>query len=257
MFKKILIAIILIALLGTATILVPTGNVSAHRDGCHRWHSCPSDSGSYVCGDLGYTSGCGTSAAPTVKKPAIVRVPVKTVKTESKQSIVAYSVTKKYNPNEYPSYKKNISPGATGVSVTKTTIQLTDGTETSRSVPVVSVIEEPVDEVIEVGNRTKPVCRITKIVEMNGGFFNLNKGKYIAEGFCPADTKILLYQNDKKVSTAKSNKDGYFEFKKLKKAEKSSWLVINDDNGKRLSEKTQVTFTQQKYKTEYAMLHEQ
>lgn len=30
----------------------------AHRDGCHRWHSCPIDSGSYVCGDLGYTSGC-------------------------------------------------------------------------------------------------------------------------------------------------------------------------------------------------------
>ncbi|WP_264775294.1 SH3 domain-containing protein [Deinococcus aetherius] len=30
----------------------------AHRSGCHRWHSCPSDTGSYVCGDLGYTSGC-------------------------------------------------------------------------------------------------------------------------------------------------------------------------------------------------------
>ncbi|MEK7519715.1 MAG: hypothetical protein AAB581_00510 [Patescibacteria group bacterium] len=28
--------------------------VSAHRSGCHRWHSCPSDTGSYVCGDLGH-----------------------------------------------------------------------------------------------------------------------------------------------------------------------------------------------------------
>ncbi len=27
---------------------------SAHQSGCHRWHSCPSDTGSYVCGDLGY-----------------------------------------------------------------------------------------------------------------------------------------------------------------------------------------------------------
>lgn len=27
---------------------------SAHQSGCHRWHSCPSDSGSYTCGDLGY-----------------------------------------------------------------------------------------------------------------------------------------------------------------------------------------------------------
>lgn len=30
----------------------------AHRSGCHRWHSCPSDHGTYVCGDLGRCSGC-------------------------------------------------------------------------------------------------------------------------------------------------------------------------------------------------------
>jgi hypothetical protein len=32
--------------------------VEAHRSGCHRWHSCPSDSGSYICGDTGRCSGC-------------------------------------------------------------------------------------------------------------------------------------------------------------------------------------------------------
>jgi len=36
----------------------------AHQSGCHRWHSCPSDSGSYTCGDLGYTSGCPSYSAP-------------------------------------------------------------------------------------------------------------------------------------------------------------------------------------------------
>lgn len=30
----------------------------AHQSGCHRWHSCPSDTGSYVCGDWGYCSYC-------------------------------------------------------------------------------------------------------------------------------------------------------------------------------------------------------
>lgn len=30
----------------------------AHPAGCHRWHSCASDTGSYVCGDLGYCSQC-------------------------------------------------------------------------------------------------------------------------------------------------------------------------------------------------------
>ncbi|GEM_PF-4395141 len=31
----------------------------AHRSGCHRWHSCPSDRGTYTCGDTGHCSGCG------------------------------------------------------------------------------------------------------------------------------------------------------------------------------------------------------
>jgi hypothetical protein len=33
-------------------------HTSAHQSGCHRWHSCPSDTGSYECGDLGYDSYC-------------------------------------------------------------------------------------------------------------------------------------------------------------------------------------------------------
>lgn len=45
-----------------------TLSVSAHRSGCHRWHSCPSDSGSYSCGDTGYSNYCGNSysAGPTL-----------------------------------------------------------------------------------------------------------------------------------------------------------------------------------------------
>ena len=41
----------------------------AHQSGCHRWHSCLSDTGSYVCGDLGYSTYCGTSlqTAPQIK----------------------------------------------------------------------------------------------------------------------------------------------------------------------------------------------
>jgi hypothetical protein len=51
--KKI---IVIVALLIGLTHFAPI--TDAHRSGCHRWHSCPSDSGSYTCGDLGYTSGC-------------------------------------------------------------------------------------------------------------------------------------------------------------------------------------------------------
>jgi endonuclease YncB( thermonuclease family) len=39
-------------------VLIPTTVADAHRSGCHRWHSCESDRGTYTCGDLGYCSGC-------------------------------------------------------------------------------------------------------------------------------------------------------------------------------------------------------
>lgn len=71
---------------GTAILLLSLVPVpaQAHRDGCHRWHSCPSDTGSYVCGDLGYDTYCGgsgdsdTSASESVditapRQPKVVR----------------------------------------------------------------------------------------------------------------------------------------------------------------------------------------
>ncbi len=57
--KKIILSLIILA------FTIPSVSF-AHRSGCHRWHSCPPDSGSYVCGDLGYTSGCPiTDTVPT------------------------------------------------------------------------------------------------------------------------------------------------------------------------------------------------
>ena len=39
-------------------LLMVLTTADAHRSGCHRWHSCSSDRGTYVCGDLGHCSGC-------------------------------------------------------------------------------------------------------------------------------------------------------------------------------------------------------
>ncbi len=39
-------------------ILSIPSNAFAHRSGCHRKHSCPSDRGTYTCGDTGHCSGC-------------------------------------------------------------------------------------------------------------------------------------------------------------------------------------------------------
>jgi len=63
--RPLVLLAVFAALAATASLTAPEV-ASAHRDGCHRWHSCPSDTGSYVCGDLGHTSECPTSSpAPT------------------------------------------------------------------------------------------------------------------------------------------------------------------------------------------------
>jgi len=58
-----------IAAVVAAVALGPASTVSeAHRDGCHRWHTCPSDTGSYECGDLGYACESGGAATPAPRK---------------------------------------------------------------------------------------------------------------------------------------------------------------------------------------------
>jgi hypothetical protein len=44
-----------------ASFILLTGGIrdsAAHQDPCHRLHSCPSDRGSYVCGDKGRCEQC-------------------------------------------------------------------------------------------------------------------------------------------------------------------------------------------------------
>jgi hypothetical protein len=65
-------AVVVLALIGLALNLLASP-AFAHRNGCHRWHSCPSDTGSYVCGDTGYYTYCGygpiTQTAPRPVTP--------------------------------------------------------------------------------------------------------------------------------------------------------------------------------------------
>jgi hypothetical protein len=54
LIHRLMLSLILLTAILTST--------EAHRSGCHRWHSCPSDHGTYTCGDLGYCSQCPDSA---------------------------------------------------------------------------------------------------------------------------------------------------------------------------------------------------
>lgn len=63
----------MVLVLGLMAMVLTAGGALAHRSGCHRWHSCPSDSGSYICGDLGhacaYPTGPEGASYPTEVAP--------------------------------------------------------------------------------------------------------------------------------------------------------------------------------------------
>jgi micrococcal nuclease len=50
-------------------LAVSHGRSDAHQHPCHRNHSCPSDHGTYVCGDLGHCSQCPDNAYCQGGKP--------------------------------------------------------------------------------------------------------------------------------------------------------------------------------------------
>lgn len=73
-----------VSLLGSPSV------VSAHRSGCHSWHSCPSDSGSYTCGDKGYCSGCPNNQYCKNQQysPAPIPAPKKVAPTSTAASVI-------------------------------------------------------------------------------------------------------------------------------------------------------------------------
>src|SRR3954462_9498615 len=66
-FLTRLLGLAAVTILAVCSLVLFAGPAGAHQSGCHRWHSCPSDSGSYVCGDLGYA--CQYPSYPTAPGP--------------------------------------------------------------------------------------------------------------------------------------------------------------------------------------------
>lgn len=70
--KYLLPAVVLVAGLAMPQSLL------AHRSGCHTLHTCPSDSDTYICGDLGYPCDGSTSindiALSVINVPLLIEV---------------------------------------------------------------------------------------------------------------------------------------------------------------------------------------
>lgn len=61
-------------LLASALAVAGPQAALAHRSGCHNLHTCPSDTTSYACGDLGYPCNGATSADAIA--PSAISVPL-------------------------------------------------------------------------------------------------------------------------------------------------------------------------------------
>ncbi len=74
-------------LLFAFALLVLPWEASSHRSGCHRWHSCPSDRGTYICGDQGYCSQCPDNQYCLNLKPRGVSERDRRGKTQSTRDV--------------------------------------------------------------------------------------------------------------------------------------------------------------------------
>ena len=201
------VILVFIALVGGLSITVQSSQVSAHRSGCHRWHSCPSDSGSYTCGDTGYSNYCSPTTNYSTPSPII------TTKDEViEQSIPVVEVTKD-NPNEYIGYKKLIIQGVEGLQTKTTTITYSDGTESSRGITSTSTTRKAINTVYDVGTRTKPTAWIDYISKSdNQSFWSFLLTEYDISASAQPDKDYALIKNDQVVRLGKSNKTGMLNF---------------------------------------------
>lgn len=153
MGKTLIIIFILLVASGLAFSLVP--QAFSHQSGCHRWHSCPSDSGSYVCGDLGYTSQCPSYYSAPKPQPVPQETPTLQTKTvkgtefELSYGIIGGSVSQIIPDSDNQSIIINIisnSKGALAIQLPREIIDAKIGEEDTDYFVLVDGIETKHDE---------------------------------------------------------------------------------------------------------------
>lgn len=179
----------------------------AHRSGCHRWHSCPSDSGSYSCGDWGYDNYCGASGYQAYS-------PVISYKDEESYADIPNKVIEEPNPDEYIGYRSQKAEGNVGKSKTVITVTMTDGVESSRGDSRTTVISNPVDQVYSVGTREKPAAYIDSFwKEDDKKFLWMTTGEnYTITAAGEPSTNFALVKNGRTLQLGRSSTKGYLSF---------------------------------------------
>ncbi len=201
------ILLVFITLVGTISITVQSSPVFAHRSGCHRWHSCPSDSGSYSCGDTGYSNYCASPTYNTYTPPTI------TTKDEVIEQSVPIREVIIDNPNEYPEYKKLVTTGSEGLQTQTTTVTYSDGVESSRGAASISPVRASVNTTYEVGSRKKPTAWVDYITKSDKqSFWSFLVTEYDVSTSAQPGGDYALIKNGHVIRLGKSGRDGTLNF---------------------------------------------
>lgn len=223
MSKKALLVGVIISI----TFFMSIDSVAfAHRSGCHRWHSCPSDSGSYSCGDTGYDNYCGYSTYN-------VYTPKYTNKDVISYLEIPYRTITIDDPTQYEGYRELVTPGSLGRKKITTTIYYTDSTETSRNNTGESIEQKEVNEVYKIGTRKKPIAYVDYVSkEDERNFWDRLFPKYFIAASGKPKTNFALLKNDKVVALGRSDRTGMLNFDNIS-VKDGDKLAIGTYNGKK------------------------
>ncbi len=134
-------------ILGSLVVLMLPAKVGAHRSGCHAWHSCPSDSGSYVCGDTGHSNYCGGYSGPVI-----------TSRTIYDDTAIPFQTVYQDNPSVQNGVAKVLTAGINGALRKYYQATYSDGVYQSKYWTRDETISQPINEVVERG--TAPASQV-------------------------------------------------------------------------------------------------
>ena len=158
----------------------------AHRSGCHRWHSCPSDSGSYICGDIGHCSGCPNNQFCEGGKP-IVRSSESNNSNESFESYIKENSLNNFKTNKAIKYREAdyvdyVCPRINGI----TEYSLDDGSRVDCETETHSIEfdfgkkwAEAIGQALYYSSKTGKKAGIFLIIAENNDWNNLEKIKRV------------------------------------------------------------------------------
>lgn len=179
---KYYVFLLSIIALVSSVIILSEQDSFGHKDGCHRWHSCPSDSGSYTCGDTGYCSECPDNQYCRAGQPYTQESNYQS-KPSYSEPVKSYEPPKKTIPIEKPTPTKSKTSNTNANTCSGTGLCITD--------KVMKIVD---GDTIYIKNY-KIRLSLTNTPEKNESGFN--EAKSFTAKLCPLRSNITIDQDDK------------------------------------------------------------